>query len=217
LAQAGQPAAERQAEQEAKAALEESLRTARTELATRNQELAARIQQLGQLLEQLRKPNSMASATAEKPTSAPLPIVARPAAQVASPKAKYRRLYQVERWGLVALALAIVGAGGFGMARWLHPPKGKPLRAASHRPARTYQLREAPTPAPVIIYDTLLAAPQSEGDPGATRSPLPVDDEATTPALITPDTPLHVDSATISSEPTHLAAPTDSAAASPTP
>jgi hypothetical protein len=215
LAQAGQPAAERQAEQEAKAALEESLRTARTELATRNQELAARIQQLGQLLEQLHKPGP--PAIAEKPMSAPLPAAAWPAARVASPRATYRRLYQVERWGLVALALAIVGAGGFGMARWLHPPKGKPLRAASHRPARTYQLREAPTPAPVIIYDTLLAAPQSEGDPGATRSPLPVDDEATTPALITPDTPLHVDSATISSEPTHLAAPTDSAAASPTP
>ena len=216
LAQAGQSAAERQAEQEAKAALEESLRTARTELAARNKELDSRIRQLGQLIEQLHKPAAVVAAPAKQAQALPL-APARTLPRVAPRKVAYRRMYQAERWGLVALAVAIMGAGGWGMVRWLHPPKSKPLRSAAHRPARAYQPEEGQAPAPIIIYDTL-ATPQSEGDLGATRSPVPADDEVTTtPALVTPNTPLHVDSATLVSEPTRLSPPADSTAASPTP
>lgn len=215
LAQAGQSATERQAEQEAKAALEQSLRTARAELATRNQELDARIQQLGQLLEQLHKtsPAATPSKALYNSPSVPAPLVIRSA----PPRPAYRRLQQVERWGLVALAVGILGAGGFGLSRWLHPPKGKPLSTAPRHSARVPQPVERQAPEPVIVYDTL-AAPQPTEDLGATRSPLPADDEGlATPALIIHDTPLHVDSATLSSEPAHLSAPADSAAASPTP
>jgi hypothetical protein len=218
LAQAGQSAAERQAEQEAKAALEDSLRTARTELARRNQELDARIGQLGQLIEQLHKPTPAASA--EQLISIPRSAPARMATRSTPPKPAYRRLQQVERWGLVALATGILGAGGFGLTRWLHQPKGQSLTTAPRRAARAYQPADAENQAsaPVIIYDTLAVPTQPEGDLGATRSPLPADDETiATPTLTTSDTPLHVDSTTLISEPAHVAAPADSTTASPTP
>lgn len=215
LAQAGQPAAERQAEQRAQAALEESLRTARTELATRHQELDARIRQLGQLMEQLRQ--SGPAAGAEKPANTPRLTMARAATRSAPPKPAYRRLYRVERWGLVALAVGILGAGSFGLSRWLHPPKGKPLSTMPRRAAPEYQPAEDQAPAPIIVYDTLVTTP-SEGDLGATRTAT-ADEEAAaaTPALIIHDAPLHVDSTTLRPGPPPAPAPADSAAASPAP
>jgi hypothetical protein len=216
LAQAGQSAAERQAEQKAKAALEESLRTARTELATRNQELDARIGQLGQLIEQLHKPTPVAGA--EKLMNMPRPVPAQLATRSAPPKPAYRRLQQVERWGLAALAVGILGAGGVGLTRWLHQPKGQSLTAAPRHSARTYQPAENRVPSPIIIYDTLATTTQPEGDLGATRSATATDEEVTTtPALVTPDTQLHVDSATLVNEPVYVPAPADTATASPTP
>ncbi|RZK60878.1 MAG: hypothetical protein EOO59_06425, partial [Hymenobacter sp.] len=84
LAQTGLSATERQAEQHAKAALEEALRTARAELASRNHELDARIQQLGQLIQQLPGASlgvpaapAIGSAVARRPTPRPAAAATR--------------------------------------------------------------------------------------------------------------------------------------------
>ena len=211
LAQAGQSAAERQAEQEAKAALEESLRTARTELATRNQELDARIKQLGQLIEQLHKP-SPAVAPA-KPVTPPTPrqVASRPT----PPKATYRRLHQAERWGIVALVLALVGAGGWGAVRWLHHPKRPSVTTARPRPAQEYEPDENQAPSPVIIYDSVARTPLIMADTTLVREAAAPDAEhaAVRQAEAAPE---RIDSASSGTE-RPRSVPTDSAAASPAP
>jgi hypothetical protein len=213
LAQAGQPAAERQAEQQAQAALEESLRTARTELAIRNQELDTRLRQLEQLIEQVRKPVPAAPLTklAGAP-SAPRPAAPRPAA----PKVVYRRMRQAERWGLVALTLGIMVAGGWGVVRWLHPAKSRPLITTQARPTRNdAQPAEYQAPAPIIIYDSVAQTSLRMTDTTSRRGTeaTSADHEAAQPAEAAS---ARIDSATAGSEPPRPPA-ADSAAASPTP
>jgi hypothetical protein len=214
LAQAGQPAAERQAEQQAKAALEESLRTARTELATRNQELDARIRQLEQLIEHLRQPRP--TAPPAKVASTPVAVPRRPSPRTTPPKAAYRRLHQAERWGLVALALAIMGTGSWGLVRWLHPAKTQPLTTKQARRARAgipEQAQQAPPP--IIIYDSVAHVSLVMADTTLVRTPAHPDaeHEASRQAESAPE---RLDSAAAGSE-LPRSAPADSAAASPAP
>jgi len=214
LAQAGQPAAERQAEQQAKAALEESLRTARTELAARNQELDARLRQLEQLIEQVRKPAPAAAPTrpASGPAAAPRAAPPRPA----PPRLVYRRMRQAERWALVALALAITGAGGWGVVRWLHPAKTQPRTTAQARPPREEMSpAENQAPAPVFVYDSVAHTSLRMADTTLQHAneTLEADHETTRPADNTPEPS---DSAAAGGEPPRPA-PADSAATSPAP
>lgn len=220
LAQAGQPAAERQAEQQAQAALEESLRTARTELAIRNQELDNRLRQLEQLIEQVRKPVPAAPAVpvvppaklADVPASAPRLAAPRPA----TPKVVYRRMRQAERWGLVTLALGIMAAGGWGMVRWLHPAKSRPLTTTQARPAHGgAQPAEDQTPAPVIIYDSVAHVSLIMADTTLKRgaAATSADHEAAQQIEAAPE---RTDSATAGAEPPRPAT-TDSAVTSPAP
>lgn len=210
ITQAGQSATARQAELATKAALEESLRATRAELAARNQELDARIRQLGQLIEQRRTPSLAAEPT---PVAAALPAApARLASRAASPKPAYRRLYQVERWGLIALAAGILGAGGLGLARWLHPPKSRPLASTRPRPARQEQLAaEAQAPPPVIIYDSAARTPLLLADTTLVRGASATEPEPPRPA----EPAAHPDSAAAPRE--AAPTPTDSTTASPTP
>jgi hypothetical protein len=216
LAQSGQPAAARHAEQQAKVALEESLRTARAELLTRNRELDARIRQLEQFLEQVRKPSVAASPmVASVPSAVPRQVPSGTAPR----KVVYQRLQQAERWGLVALALALTGAGGWGVVRWLHPAKNRPLTTTQARRTRhAERAEEDQTPGPVIIYDSVARV---------TQVPLVVADttlvrEAELPATEheaarrAESAPEHVDSAAAGTEPPR-SAPADSAVASPAP
>ncbi|MFD1875393.1 hypothetical protein [Hymenobacter bucti] len=213
LAQAGQPAAERQAEQRAQAALEEALRTARTELAARNQELDARLRQLEQLSEQVRKPVPAAPAWLAS-TPAPVPRLSAP--RPAAPRVVYRRLQQAERWGLVALALAITGAGGWSVVRWLHPAQTRPLTTTQVRPARE-DAPEAETqaPQPIIIYDSVAHVPLAMADTTLVRGAEAAGAEHAA-ARQAEAAPERIDSATSGTEPPR-SAPADSAAASPAP
>ena len=135
LAQAGQPAAERQAELAAKAALEESLRTARTELTARTQELDARLRQLEQLGQQLRPAPAAGPA---RPASAPAPAPRQAPGHATPPKVVYRRMQQAERWGLVALALGIMGAGGWGMVTLAAPAPAPPAHDHAGPPGASH-------------------------------------------------------------------------------
>jgi hypothetical protein len=144
LTQAGPSPTEREAEQRAKAALEESLRTARAELATRNAELDARIQQLGQLIGQLQAgPGTLAttavtsaltaSARTVSTAAAPVPAIAKKPRPAATPRRAFRRLRQAERWGLVVVGLAGVGAGTWGLVRWAQHPVSRPATVVAQR------------------------------------------------------------------------------------
>jgi hypothetical protein len=144
LAQAGPSPTERAAEQRAKEALEESLRTARAELATRNAELDARIQQLGQLIGRLQAgPSTLATTAvaAAMPASArpagaavaPAPATAKKPRPAATPRRAFRRLRQAERWGLVVVGLAGVGAGTWGLVRWAQHPVSRPATVVAQR------------------------------------------------------------------------------------
>ncbi|MEJ7666610.1 MAG: hypothetical protein WKG07_47385 [Hymenobacter sp.] len=160
LAQAGPAATERRAEQQAKAALEESLRTARAELATRNQELDVRIRELGQLIGRLQA-NTTGPAVA---VSATLP---RPAA---APARSFQRLRQVERWGLVALVVAGVGAGAWGLVRLAQRPRARPAISLVHPSyGANTQLEEAQSPNVVYVTDSTLA-PRAQPDTAERRS-----------------------------------------------
>ena len=185
LAQAGPSATEREAEQRAKVALEESLRTARAELATRNHELDARIQQLGQLIGQLQ--------AAPAAPAAPLPKV--PKSRPAAPARRFRRLRQAERWGLVALVAAGLGAGTWGIVRWVHHPAKQPVATTSknnseENTSEEYTSAEPDDTADSLAHmqaasiDTVTAVP-TQAEPAATE---------TSEAAVQP-TPLHVDSA----------------------
>jgi uncharacterized phage infection (PIP) family protein YhgE len=122
--------------------LEESLRTARAELATRNSELDARIQQLGQLIGQLQAgPGALVPTPAGLPAGAHLPGTASAAPIAPATATKLRpaaaprqsRLRQAERWGVVALVLAGMGAGTWGVVRWAQHPTPRPAATIAQR------------------------------------------------------------------------------------
>jgi flagellar biosynthesis/type III secretory pathway protein FliH len=130
VAQAGPSATEREAEQRAKAALEESLRTARAELATRNNELDARIQQLGQLIGQLQTAPA-ALAAPKLPTSSRPPAPGIHAAQGAKkPPSSAGSVVSPAAAGR-ALGLGSLGAGGRGRRHLGRSAVGAPARAAA--------------------------------------------------------------------------------------
>ncbi|TDN38559.1 hypothetical protein E4631_17045 [Hymenobacter sp. UV11] len=167
LAQVGLSATERRAEQQATAALEEDLRTARAELAARNQELDTRIQQLGRVIIQLQ--------AADKPMPVPVSAPAPPALATAieqrpipkgpafraanSPTPSFRRLRQAERWGIASLVLVGVGMGTWGAARLMLPHQARPASPAAQHRNRVFQPQEAPEPNVVYVVDSTLAAP----------------------------------------------------------
>jgi hypothetical protein len=213
LTQAGQPAAERQAELAAKAALEESLRTARAELTARTQELDARLRQLEQFGQQLR---TAPAVVPTKPANMPAPAPRQAQSRTAPSKVTYRRMRQAERWGLVALALGIVGTGGWGMVRWLHPPQHRPLTTTRTRPVQaTEPVQEAQAPPPVFIYDSLAHTRLAMADTALVREAAPVAPEHEA-ARRAESAPVHIDSASAGTE-LPRSAPTDSTATSPAP
>jgi hypothetical protein len=213
LTQAGQPVAERQAELAAKAALEESLRTARAELTARTQELDARLRQLEQLSQQLRTaPVAVPTKAVNTPAPAPRPAPSR----TAPPKVTYRRMRQAERWGLVALALSIVGTGGWGLARWLHPPQHRPLTTMRARPAQVSEpMPETQAPPPIFIYDSLAHTRLAMADTALVRKAELVAPEHEAASRVE-SAPVHIDSAGSGTE-LPRSVPTDSAATSPAP
>lgn len=244
LAQASSSATERQAEQQAKAALEESLRTARAELATRNQELDARIQQLGQLIEQLQVAPAASppagpvaagpSANAQLPSSAtaarPAPVAKRPRPS-AAPAGSFRRLRQAERWGLVLLAAAGAGAGTWGVVRWAQPLA---TRSATVAPRRLVENAPTDTLAgdPSTFADSLAHAqtaadtlPTADAEAPTTDAEMPTDgagpttDETPTADEATaPTSPtVPTPAATETTAPAEPAAPSPSASPSPNP
>lgn len=226
LAQAGPSATEREAEQRAKAALEESLRTARAELAARNSELDARIQQLGQLIGRLQAaPASTAVpalAAGSQPASnittlPPPPPKIRPAAPARSP----RRLRQAERWGLVFLVATGVGAGTWGVVRWTHRPTHQRITTAIPNSQDENSADASAPNEPDTAADSLAQMPAANSDTVATP---PTQAEPATfeaPEAATQPAALHVDSAAVIVKPTLLlpGAGADSATAptSPTP
>jgi hypothetical protein len=222
VAQAGPSATEREAEQRAKAALEESLRTARAELATRNDELDARIQQLGQLIGQLQTAPAA-------PAAAQLPTSSRPVAPVAAlpkvpktrpiaPVRSFRRLRQAERWGLAALVVAGVGAGTWGVVRWAHHPAPRPAATVAQQAPPDETVDENQSADQSNPTDSLTDAQAPTADTAATQAlPGPAAPEAApTPEPTAQPAQLHIDSAAAVVKPAPLIQGTDSAA-SPTP
>lgn len=231
LAQASPSAAARQAEQQV--ALEAAVRTARAELAAQNHELEARIQHLGQLMQQLQ-----ASALAPAATGAGRPLaqvaagrrapggparVTRAPAKAAGPLLRwssYRPLRQAERWGVLGLALALLGGGAWGVVHLASPTTAKLTRQATLHRARAASLpnEEASRPSPVIIYDTL--ASDRDLPPAATNATLAAEPSApeATPVAASSANSLPVDSTALLAKPAPLAASDTAApAASPTP
>lgn len=221
LAQAGPSPTERAAEQRAKEAVEESLRTARAELAARNSELDARIQQLGQLIGRLQTapagPTGLALAAGSQPASAALtPPTAPPKTRPAAPARSFRRLRQAERWGLVALVAAGVGAGTWGVVRWAQQPAPRPAAmAAPHQPDENNSEGYMPAE-PDDMADSLARQPAASSDTLArpTTQNEPTAPEADATEAFAQPGALHVDSATVIVKPTPLlpGAAADSAA-----
>jgi len=219
VAQAGPSATEREAEQRAKAALEESLRTARAELATRNSELDARIEQLGQLIGQLQAaPAASASLSGSQPAAPATHLPMVPKSRPAAPARRFRRLRQAERWGLVALGLAGAGAGTWGVVRWAHQPAPRPAATVAQRAQPDEDAGESQSADQSYPTDSLADAQPANADTAATQAlPGPAASEAApTPEPTAPPAQLHIDSAAVVSKPTPLIQGTDSAA-SPTP
>ncbi|HET9503874.1 MAG TPA: hypothetical protein VFO93_10045 [Hymenobacter sp.] len=242
LAQAGPSPTERAAEQRAKEAIEESLRTARAELATRNAELDARIQQLGQLIGRLHAgPGTLATTAAVSalPVSArppgalaaPVPATAKKPRPATAPRWSFRRLRQAERWGLVVLGLAGVGAGTWGVVRWAQQPAPRPAATVAQRAlpdaADEYSEENQPTTQDEQA-DSLARMQAAAIDTLTTHNPTPIQtsaepEPATTetetkeaPPSDSP-TPEATPAATESPAPTVPATTTEPAPASPTP
>ncbi len=221
LAQASPSATEREAEQRAKEALEESLRTARAELATRNAELDARIQQLGRLIGQLQAApagtaapalatgSQLASSTTALPTALPK---TRPAA----PVRRVRRLRQAERWGLAALVAASVGAGTWGVVRWVQRPAPRPAATVARRALPDEHFEESQPADQSYPTDSLTNTQTADTTTGqllpgpAASAAAPTIEPSAQPEQ------LHVDSAAAGSVPAPLKMGADSAA-SPSP
>jgi hypothetical protein len=225
LAQAGPSATEREAEQHAKAALEESLRTARAEFATRNNELDARIQQLGHLIGQLQAAPT-APAASELPTgrrppgpASPLPKV--PKIRPAAPARRFRRLRQAERWGLVALVASGLGAGTWGVLRWAHHPAKQSVATTSKNNSEENTSEEYTPAEPDDTADSL-ARMQAASIDTVTALPTQAEPATTeTSEAVGQPMPLHIDSTGLSVKPTPLlpgvAADSTAAPTSPTP
>jgi hypothetical protein len=226
LAQTGPSATVREAERRAKAALEESLRTTRAEMVAHNNELDVRIQQLGHLIGRLQ--TAPAGTTVPVSTAGHQPascVDSRPPAppknHPVAPARSFRRLRQAERWGLVALVVAGVGAGTWGVVRWAHRPAPSPVAtAAPNNPDEDNA--DAYTPGePAAIADSLAQMPAASSDTVA-MPPMQAEPETPgAPEAVVQPAALHVDSAAAVVQPTPLLPGTgaDSAAApaSPTP
>lgn len=234
LAQAGQPAATRQAEQQAQAALEAEVRTARTELAARHRELDARIQELGLLMQQLQAPaqakasGAPAVAPSAGPQAAPRPVATRsqrpagtPAkARAARPVLKlssYRPLRRAERWGVLLLGLACASGGAWGLVHLVKQSASPAHPVARHRAAPTGPPAEGQRPAPVVVYDSALAdhAGRYHTDEADTASAPATPAPDAIPESTSPSPPPHVDSARL--QPAAPRPPRDSAAAEASP
>lgn len=210
LTQAGQSAAERQAEQQAKAAWEESLRTTRAELAARNRELDTRIRQLGQLIGQLQP------AAGPRAPTPPLPAQAPPVAPVAVRSPAQRRR-QAGRWGLVVVALTGAGAGVWGLVRVAQPPTPRAATTIAQHPLQNDQELTEITDEPGVpdTAGTLMATRADTSTAQAT--------EATTslPELKVENPPLllrsQLDSTAPAPTPSPAASLPDSAAPAPSP
>ena len=231
LAQAGQPAATRQAEQQAQAALEAEVRTARAELAARHHELDARIQELGQLMQQLQAqakapaapavsfpagPRAPRQATALLPRATGAPAkAARPVLKLSS----YRPLRRAERWGVLGLGLALLGGGAWGVVHVVRQSAAPARRATASRAIEHTRRRVAHQPAPVIIYDTLAnEADLYHTDTDAADIAHSAPASGAMPVSASPSALLHVDSARlIIPETTLLPRDTTAAEASPAP
>ncbi len=226
LAQAGLSATERRAEQQATAKLEEELRSARAELAARNQELDTRIQQLGLLIKQLQatdkatQPRALAQPVPASPPARALPTERPPAGRVPASVAarpagtSFRRLRQAERWGMVALVLAGLGGGTWGVMRLTQVPKPRPATTAVPRKS-AMQAAQAVAPAVVYVVDSTLAPTRPASDNASSYSvdAEPADaTEAAVPAKQPADSV-----ATESGAPAPAAAPDSVATPSPAP
>ncbi len=172
VTQAGQPAAARQAEQRAQAALEAEMRAARAELADRHRELDARIQELGRLMQQLQAQASAKPAAAPAISAAGSQTSPRQPARVAAPPPRatsaatkpaqpllklssYRPLRRAERWGVLIMGLTLLGGGTWGVVHLVKQSAGHGRLATAGRAASRPLSTEAQRPAPVIVYDTL--------------------------------------------------------------
>lgn len=230
LAQTGQPAATRQAEQQAQAALEAEMRAARTDLAARHRELDARIQELGQLMQQLqaqasaKAPTTPAAPAGTRPVlrqeTTPLPRAARATARPARPVLKlssYRPLRRAERWGVLVVGLTILGGGTWGVVRLVHQPAGRARLVTAGRAAASQPQRTARQPAQTIVYDTLTddANLYLADEPAADITQSAPSPDAI-PVSTNPSPPLHIDSARLEIKASPLVAG-DSAAAGASP
>jgi len=208
LAQTGPSATAREAERGAKVALEESLRTARAEVVARNNELDVRIQQLGYLIGRLQ--TAPAGTAVPAPTAGHQPASAAasqppppPKNHPAAPVRSFRRLRQAERWGLVALVVAGVGAGTWGVVRRAHRPVPSPV--ATVVPNNPDEDNAAYTPGePAATADSLARLPAASSDTVAVPS-LPAELETPgAPETVVQPAALHVDSAAAVVQPTPL-------------
>jgi len=213
LAQASSSATERQAEQRAKETLEESLRTARAELATRNQELDTRIQQLGLLIKQL-----------QAAPGAAVPLATRAGVgqkrATTAPTWSFRRLRQVERWGLVLVAWVGVGAGTWGLVRWVQHTTSHPTTAVTRGTSPKNRSEAANSDDQDQVDDSQARMQAAAVDTSATSpaqpEPTPSETDASPEAIVTP-TELHIDSSAAIVKPIKLLPQADSAATGPSP
>lgn len=231
LAQTGQPAATRQAEQRAQAALEAEMRAARTDLAARHRELDARIQELGQLMQQLQaqanaKTSTAAAAPAGTPAptrqaAPPLPRAPRATTRPARPVLKlssYRPLRRAERWGVLLMGLALLGGGTWGAVHLVRQSAGAGRLATAGRAAAPTPRGAARRPAPVVVYDTLAdEAGRYQADETAADIAQPAPAAEAVPVNATPSPSVQVDSARLETKPTPLVTSDSAAGASPAP
>ncbi|MGI4866045.1 MAG: hypothetical protein ACRYFZ_19130 [Janthinobacterium lividum] len=213
LAQAGPSATERQAEQHAKETLEESLRTARAELAARNQELDTKIQHLGQLINQLQ-----AAPAATTPSATRVSSGQKRAAT--APTWSFRRLRQVERWGVVLVAWVGVGVGTWGLVRWVQHTASHPTTTItrSSSPRNRSEADNSDDQEPTADSLARMQAEAVDTAANSSAQPEPTSSEAATSSEpIAPPVELHVDSSAAVVKPTPLIHGADSAATSPSP
>ena len=213
LAQASHSATERQAEQLAKEALEESLRTTRAELATRNQELDTRIQQLSQMLTQLQATPVAAAPSATR-------IKGGQKRSATAPTWSFRRLRQVERWALVIVAWVGVGAGTWGLVRWVQHTTTQPATALTRGTSSTSRAEADNADDQEPMVDNLARRQAETVDTAAnssTQSELTTSKKVTSEEAVAPPAELHVDSSAAVVKPAKLVPGADSAASETSP
>ena len=215
LAQAGPSVTERQAEQHAKETLEESLRVARAELATRNQELDTKIQHLGQLIKQLQAAPAAVVPSATRAVGGQKRVAT-------APTWSFRRLRQVERWGLVIVAWVGVGAGTWGLVRWVQHTASHSTTIVTRgtSPENRSEADNSDDQEPTADSLTRMQAETVDTAANLPAQPEPAASEkATSQEAVAPPTELHVDSSAAIMKPTKLVPGADTAATdtSPTP